>query len=169
MYEVIAGPFLGDYLLVRPGHPAGLKIPLRNYLELERRAGAADQCPDWLIDPVRNAWGVDLTGRALNDTVLVRARTPYGFGRASYELNLGCNRVGDAGAVALAESPYFAELRELGLYTNRIGTTGARALARSKRLPRLQSLTIFNNEAIDSEATAELHARWGNGIGSCGI
>jgi hypothetical protein len=91
VYEVIACPFLGDYLLVHPGHSAGLKIPLRNYLELERRAGSADRCPDWLLDPVRKAWGVDLAGRALNDTVLVRARTPYGYGRASYELNLGCN------------------------------------------------------------------------------
>lgn len=91
MYEVIASPFLHDHLLVRPGSTGGLKIPLRNYVELARLAASGDQCPDWLVAAARRAWDVDLTGRSLNDAVLVRTRSEHGYGRASYELNLGCN------------------------------------------------------------------------------
>ncbi|WP_405777263.1 radical SAM protein [Streptomyces sp. NBC_00859] len=39
----------------------------------------------------RRAWELDLSGRPLGETVLVPARSPYGYGRASYELNLGGN------------------------------------------------------------------------------
>ena len=34
---------------------------------------------------------MDLTGRLIRDTVLVRPETGYGYARASYEVNLGCN------------------------------------------------------------------------------
>jgi len=91
VYEVIASPFLGDYLLVRPGNASGLKISLREYLELEQRAAVGDHCPSWLARAARDAWGIDIAGRRLNGTVLLRARSHYGYGRASYELNLGCN------------------------------------------------------------------------------
>jgi MoaA/NifB/PqqE/SkfB family radical SAM enzyme len=43
------------------------------------------------VDAARQRWGLDLAGRALADAVLVRQPSPYGYGRASYELNLGCN------------------------------------------------------------------------------
>ncbi len=35
--------------------------------------------------------GLELDGRPVHDVVLLRKESPYGFGRASYELNLGCN------------------------------------------------------------------------------
>jgi MoaA/NifB/PqqE/SkfB family radical SAM enzyme len=34
---------------------------------------------------------VEVSGRRLDDAVLVRPETGYGYARASYELNLGCN------------------------------------------------------------------------------
>jgi MoaA/NifB/PqqE/SkfB family radical SAM enzyme len=41
---------------------------------------------------VRRRWpDLDISCHVLADTVLVRARSPYAYGRASYELNLGCN------------------------------------------------------------------------------
>ncbi|MGH8896886.1 MAG: radical SAM protein [Egibacteraceae bacterium] len=91
VHELIASPFLDDYLVLRPGSPAGLKIPHRKYLELEQAAAAGDVCPSWLVDAVRRPWDLDVAGRPVSEAVIVRTRSPYGYGRASYELNLGCN------------------------------------------------------------------------------
>jgi MoaA/NifB/PqqE/SkfB family radical SAM enzyme len=89
MPELIASPFLDDFLVLRQGNPQGLKIPSSKYRELEQPAGVL--CPPWLVDAVRRAWGLDIAGLALEDVVLVRRPSRYGYGRASYELNLGCN------------------------------------------------------------------------------
>ena len=86
-YEVIASPFLDDYLLVRPGCRNGVKIPKPGYAELAK----ARTCPGWLASAAQGAWGIDLSGRAIAGTVLVRGESALGYGRASYELNLGCN------------------------------------------------------------------------------
>jgi MoaA/NifB/PqqE/SkfB family radical SAM enzyme len=48
-------------------------------------------CPPWLVAAAETAWSADVAGLPLNETVLVRPKSAYGFGRASYELNLGCN------------------------------------------------------------------------------
>ena len=86
MPELIASPFLDDHLILRPGDPRGLRIPAHRYIELE----AGGTCPGWLVDAAQRRWAIDVTGR-LADKVLVRTASPYGYGRASYELNLGCN------------------------------------------------------------------------------
>lgn len=91
MHELIASPFLDHHLVLRPGAVNGLKIPHRRYQELEQATTTNEVCPAWLADPVRHAFGLDLTGRPVNGTVLVRPPSRYGFVRASYELNLGCN------------------------------------------------------------------------------
>ncbi|MGH8887988.1 MAG: hypothetical protein ACRDYX_23080 [Egibacteraceae bacterium] len=91
LHELIAGPFLDDYLVLRPGSPAGLRISHRKYLELGQAAAAGDVCPAWLVDAARRPWDLDVAGRPVRKTVIVRTRSPYGYGRASYELNLGCN------------------------------------------------------------------------------
>jgi MoaA/NifB/PqqE/SkfB family radical SAM enzyme len=91
VHELIASPFLDDYLVLRPGSTRGLKIPHGRYLELRHAAAGASPCPPWLADAVRRQWQLDIGGRAVGDVVLVRERSPYGYGRASYELNLGCN------------------------------------------------------------------------------
>ncbi|MGH3625040.1 MAG: radical SAM protein [Sciscionella sp.] len=90
MHELIASPFLEDYLVLRPGSTQGLKLPPRHYQQLQQ-ASHDEACPGWLVDAVRRRWDLDLTGRPLAETVLVRTPSSYGYGRASYEVNLGCN------------------------------------------------------------------------------
>lgn len=89
VHEVIATPFLDDHLLMRPGRQEGMKIPFRRYHEL-RTAPGDQPCPSWLVTAALRAWDLDLVDRHA-DAVLVRAPSPYGYARASYELNLGCN------------------------------------------------------------------------------
>lgn len=90
MHQLISSPFLGDYLVTRPDSERGLKIPHLRYLELDS-ARDDDPVPGWLADATKRAWGLDLADRTVGETVLVRKESAYGFGRASYELNLGCN------------------------------------------------------------------------------
>jgi MoaA/NifB/PqqE/SkfB family radical SAM enzyme len=37
------------------------------------------------------SWGINISGRSLRDFAIVRAPSLLGYGRASYELNMGCN------------------------------------------------------------------------------
>ncbi|MFF4254987.1 radical SAM protein [Streptomyces sp. NPDC001663] len=89
-HELIIAPFLQDHWILRPGSSAGLKIPAHRYLEL-RDAAAHDTMPAWLPDVVRRRWGIDVGDRRPRDILLVRGPSPYGHGRASYEVNNGCN------------------------------------------------------------------------------
>lgn len=90
MHDLIASPFLDDHLLLRPGSTAAIKIGARRHRELG--LAAAEDCPAWLVGAVRHRWpDLNPVGRRTGDTVLVRSESPYGYGRASYELNLGCN------------------------------------------------------------------------------
>ena len=91
MHALIASPYMDCFLLVRPGHRNSVRLPERRYDQLA--SAAADQGPPpWLTDAAAQAWpDLDITGRPLRQSVLVRPKTRYGFARASYELNLGCN------------------------------------------------------------------------------
>ncbi len=92
MQALIASPYMDGFLLVRPGHRNGARIPERNYEELVRAAAEGNGPPTWLVDPVARAWpDLDVIGQPVAQSVLIRPRTSYGFARASYELNLGCN------------------------------------------------------------------------------
>ena len=91
MYQLIASPFIGHHLVLKPGSPEAIKATSAQYEELrdgmyDRRPG-----PQWFVDAARDAWNLDLSRTALSDAVLVREPSPLGYGRASYELNLGCN------------------------------------------------------------------------------
>ncbi len=91
MHELIASPFMDEYLLVRPGYRNGVNIGRDRYLEL---AGAVEdgRAPSWLGPAAARAWpDLVLSAWPVGGQVLVRPVTPYGFARASYELNLGCN------------------------------------------------------------------------------
>lgn len=91
-HELIASPFLDEYLVLRPGNDNGMQIPLARYLELSKAASTGSDAPQWLVDGARQAWGLDLPAhRPLCDAVLVRAPSPYGMARASWELNMGCD------------------------------------------------------------------------------
>ena len=87
MHELIASPFMGKYMVVRPGSPRGLTIPREKYLALT----CVGTFPDWLAAAARKAWGIDLADVATSDRLLIRPETGYKFGKATYELNLGCN------------------------------------------------------------------------------
>ncbi|MFJ6695579.1 radical SAM protein [Streptomyces sp. NPDC091272] len=89
MHQLIAAPYADHHLLVRPGSPRAARLPLRRYEEL--RTPASSVAPAWLADAARLAWDMELSEQAVNEIVLVRNHSPYGYGRASYELNLGCN------------------------------------------------------------------------------
>jgi organic radical activating enzyme len=92
MHALIASPYMDRFLLVRPGFRNGVKIPQRHYDQLASAAASGQEPPPWLIETARRAWpDLDITGRPLYQNVLIRPRTLYGFARAPYELNLGCN------------------------------------------------------------------------------
>lgn len=91
MHRLIVSPFLGEYFVLRPGSSGGIKVPHSKYVQLGRTAATSEACPTWLTDAVRGAWREDISNRAACEVLLVRAQSPYDFGRASYELNLGCN------------------------------------------------------------------------------
>jgi hypothetical protein len=91
MHELIASPFMNEYLLVRPGHRNGVDIGRERYLQLADAVRSGDS-PAWLAGAITYAWPrLDLAGRPLADWLLIRPVSPYGFARASYELNLGCH------------------------------------------------------------------------------
>jgi MoaA/NifB/PqqE/SkfB family radical SAM enzyme len=89
-HQLIASPYPEGHVVARPGHDGAVRIGAARYAELRDAAHDAP-LPAWLTGPVRAGWGADLAGRLIRDTVLVRPETPYGYARASYEVNLGCN------------------------------------------------------------------------------
>lgn len=91
MHEFIASPFLEQHMLIRPGDTSGLLLPEASYEELRRVAGADEPGPPWLLDAVRDRWGLYLGDRAIGEYLLVREPSTYGYVRASWEINLGCN------------------------------------------------------------------------------
>jgi hypothetical protein len=92
MHTLIASPFLDDYLVLRPDDQRAVKIGVQRYRDLRCAATRADApVPPWLVDAARQRWDLDLDGRTLAEVMLVREPSPLGYGRASDELNLGCN------------------------------------------------------------------------------
>lgn len=90
MSELIISPFLDSCLVVRPGQRNAIKISWRRYEQLQL-AWAAEVCPVWLAEAARHSWQLDLSGRPLREVGILRAPSLLGYGRASYELNMGCN------------------------------------------------------------------------------
>ena len=68
-----------------------------------------------------------------------------GVYRHTTKLDLSYNRIGDAGARALAESPLLAGLTKVDLSCNQIGPEGAMRLATSPHLTELTSLKLDDN------------------------
>ncbi|MEU0759466.1 radical SAM protein [Streptomyces microflavus] len=93
MHQLIASPYNGTFLIARPGSKGGMRIPRTLYEELASTAESSSPLPAWLLDHARTAWGLDLDleGTVMRETVLVRPETRLGYGRATYEINKGCN------------------------------------------------------------------------------
>jgi hypothetical protein len=91
MHQLIASPFLDERLIVCPGSTAGIKVPLRQYADLERTTVAGEPAPQWLIKAARQRWAMDLPTGPARDYLLVRATASPQYSRASWEINLGCN------------------------------------------------------------------------------
>jgi len=91
MHALIASPFLGEHLVVRPGHEQGIRISLRRYRALADDTRRNEPVPEWLADATARAWGMDLTDAPLADTVMVRTPSELEYARASWEINKGCD------------------------------------------------------------------------------
>ncbi|WP_406502554.1 radical SAM protein [Streptomyces sp. NBC_01602] len=89
-HALIASPFMDGHLLLRPGQHNGLRLGAARFKELAD-AHPNTPVPQWTADAVRQAWGLDLVDRRIGQAILVRKASPYGYVRASYEINLGCN------------------------------------------------------------------------------
>ncbi|MFE1817816.1 radical SAM protein [Streptomyces anulatus] len=61
------------------------------YEELRAASHVGGSLPAWLVDAARQAWGTELPDGPVCDFVLVRERSPYGYAKASWEINLGCD------------------------------------------------------------------------------
>ncbi len=90
VYQLIATPFLDDYLVLKPGSEDGVRLPADHFQQLAAAAEDAP-APSWLLDAARKQWGLSLPGGSINQSVLIRPKSSYGFCRATWEINLGCN------------------------------------------------------------------------------
>ena len=91
-HVLLAAPFLGQYLLLRPGSTAGVQLPRGHFGQLAAAAVAGGSYPPWLAGLARQTWQLQLPETASMDGhILVRQESPYSYGRASWEINLGCN------------------------------------------------------------------------------
>ncbi|MGH3932884.1 MAG: hypothetical protein ACRDTF_23250 [Pseudonocardiaceae bacterium] len=86
MHELIVSPFLGNHLVVRPGRRNGVKIPYARYQELTQ-AIPGGMIPVWLAGAANRAWDLDLSGRPVTGTVLVRPQSPFGYGHTFFHVD----------------------------------------------------------------------------------
>ncbi|MEU7200235.1 radical SAM protein [Streptomyces sp. NPDC045470] len=91
MHDLIAAPFQDHHLILRPGSQRAVKIGAARYADLEHAVATGRHLPGWLADVALRAWGVDTADRTADTAVLIRARGPFEFSRATWEINLGCD------------------------------------------------------------------------------
>jgi len=91
VHQLVATPFGKRHLILRPGSTKAVQLPKAKFEELLALATAPSTVPLWLVDPVQAQWHVDLTGRGVDEVLLIREPGPYGFSRATWEINLGCD------------------------------------------------------------------------------
>ncbi|MEU9401328.1 radical SAM protein [Streptomyces sp. NPDC048242] len=91
MHQLIAAPFLERHVLVRPGSRGGALLPEPRYNEL-RALDPGEPAPPWLAGAITAQWpDLDVAHQLLGEFLLVRRPSPWGYGKASWEVNLGCN------------------------------------------------------------------------------
>ncbi|MFJ6062766.1 hypothetical protein ACIQHU_06990 [Streptomyces tendae] len=104
MHQLIASPLLGQYLLLRPGHAKGVAIPESRFEELRTAVTEDRSAPAWLAEATRAAWQMPMPTGPLQDNLIVRERSTYGYAKASWEINLGCDH--DCGFCYLGEKRF---------------------------------------------------------------
>ncbi|WP_245667648.1 radical SAM protein [Actinomadura macra] len=77
--------------MLRPGSAGAVKVSHGHYEELAAATAAGEVCPPWFTDAVQRSWGIDIAGQRTDELLVAREESPYGYVRATYELNLGCN------------------------------------------------------------------------------
>jgi uncharacterized protein (TIGR02996 family) len=98
---------------------------------------------------------VELMNAGVGNRVAVAlARSPLMARLYGPQLNLSMNRIGDAGAKALAECEHLARFGELLLRENAIGNAGAKALAASPFVRNLTYFDLWKNRVGDAGARA---------------
>src|SRR3984957_4458706 len=91
-HRLLAAPFLGQHLLLNPGSSTGVQLPPGHFDELAGASASGDLSPSWVADLARQTWLMEFPDAApVNGNVLVREESALGYGRASWEINLGCN------------------------------------------------------------------------------
>ncbi|GAA1392085.1 hypothetical protein GCM10009639_22930 [Kitasatospora putterlickiae] len=114
VHDLIAAPFLGSHVVLRPGRLEAIKLPERRFRELELASARGETCPPWLLEAAKARWGIGLPVRRAAEAVLIRRPSLFGHSRGSWELNLGCNFNCDH--CFLGERP-FAGLDEAGKHS----------------------------------------------------
>lgn len=104
MHSLLASPFLGQYLLLHPGHATGVQIPESRYEELRDAVVQDRPVPAWVEDATTQAWNMRPLDGSARDQILVRDRSRLGFAKASWEINLGCDH--DCGFCYLGEKRF---------------------------------------------------------------
>lgn len=61
MHELIVSPFMGNYLVLRPGFPKGIRIPYSRYRELVQTIEDSGVCAAWFADAVRQVWTLEIS------------------------------------------------------------------------------------------------------------
>jgi MoaA/NifB/PqqE/SkfB family radical SAM enzyme len=119
VYDLLAAPFLGQYLLLRPGSTAGVQLPRGHFDQLAQAVAGGGPCPPWLAGLARRRWRVEFAATAaMREWVLVREQSEFGYGRASWEINLGCNYACSHCYLGLKEFsglPWLQKARLLGM------------------------------------------------------
>ncbi|MGI5243097.1 radical SAM protein [Dactylosporangium sp. CA-139066] len=93
MYAAIVSPQEDLFMAVRPGQRRGMSLPAPFYTELLDASEAGSPVPEWFAQGALRQWGIDLTGRRVDEALVVRrpAVGPVTYSRATYEINKGCN------------------------------------------------------------------------------
>ncbi|WP_432198885.1 radical SAM protein [Streptomyces sp. bgisy027] len=91
MHQLVATPFGGRRLILRPGSTKAVQLPHTKFDELRTLAAVPNTVPKWLVDAVLAQWHLDLAGQSAGEVILFRDAGPYAVSRATWEINLGCD------------------------------------------------------------------------------
>ena len=141
---------------------AAARLPRLRALHLTRtRPGDAGVVALAESDLMAGLRALYLGGNNLSPTVGTLGA--WGAPRNLRVLDLTENRLGDAGAAALADSPHLRGLIHLDLAQNTLEDAGAEALAASPHLGGLIYLNLFGN-VISAPAQKRLRERFGERV-----